>query len=169
MTAPMAFRWTGEAFEPLPRFVRACDDTFAIGEVHTLEVTEDRSGPSHRHYFAAIREAWMSLRDDAADRLRSPEALRKFALIRAGYADSTSMVASSKAEAQRLAAFMRPMDEFAVITVEGATVTRWTAKSQSMRAMGKKDFQASKEAVLGILADMLGTAPGEIERHAEAA
>ena len=169
MSAPMAFRWTGEAFEPLPRFVRACDATFAIGEVHTLEALEDRSGASHRHYFAAIRESWMSLRDDAADRFRSPEALRKFALIRAGYADSTSMVAGSKAEAQRMAAFMRPMDEFAVITVEGATVTRWTAKSQSQKAMGKAAFQASKEAVLEVLADMLCTARGEIEEHARAA
>ena len=164
MNSLAAYRWTGEVLDPLPRFVRVCNETFVVGEVYTLVTHEERSGLSHRHYFASIREAWMSLRDDAADRLRSPEALRKFALIKAGYADSQSITCASKAEAQRVAAFIRPVDEFAAVTVAGATVTRWTAKSQSMRAMGKAEFQASKDAVLDVLADMLGTTPRDLEQ-----
>ena len=168
MTAPVPYRWNGEAFEPLSRFKAECDRVFAIGEVHVLEPHEERSGASHRFYFAAIREAWMNLSDEMAQRFRSPEALRKYALIRAGYADSTSHVAGSKAEAQRLATFIQPIDEFAIVTVEGATVTRFTAKSQSLRAMGKREFENSKNAVLDIIAEMIGVTAGELVK-AEAA
>jgi hypothetical protein len=169
MTAPLALQWDGEAFVPVARFRRQCDQTYVVGEVYVMERHEDRSAVSHRHFFAAIREAWMNLPDDAADRFRSPEALRKFTLIKAGYADSQSIVCASKAEASRVAGFMRPIDEFAVITVEGATVTRWTAKSQSQNAMGKKVFGESKQRVLEVLADMIGTSTGDLAKQAEAA
>jgi hypothetical protein len=56
-----------------------------------------------------------------------------------------------------------------VIDVQEATVTRYTAKSQSMKAMGRAEFQASKEAVLGFLADMVGVTPDALATHAEAA
>jgi len=35
-------------------------------------------------------------------------------------------------------------------------VSQFTAKSQSVEAMGKSQFQAGKDAVLGILAVMIG-------------
>ena len=68
-----------------------------------------------------------------------------------------SIVASSKAEALRVAAFIRPVDEFAVVTVIEAVVTIYTAKSQNMRAMGKKGFRASADAVLDFVSAMIGT------------
>jgi len=51
-------------------------------------------------------------------------------------------------------------------TVREAVVTVYTAKSQSLRAMGKADFQASKDAVLGIVSEMVGTTPAELRREA---
>jgi ABC-type nickel/cobalt efflux system permease component RcnA len=54
------------------------------------------------------------------------------------------------------------MDDFAVVTVSEAVVTVYTAKSQSMRAMGKKAFAESKEAVLRILSEMLGVEVGQL-------
>jgi hypothetical protein len=40
------------------------------------------------------------------------------------------------------------MDEYAIVTVREAVVTVYTAKSQSMRAMGRETFQKSKDDVL---------------------
>ena len=66
-----------------------------------------------------------------------------------------------------MAAFVKPMDEFAIVTVSEAVVNVWTAKSQSVKAMGKKDFQASKDAVMAILAEMIGTARAALEKAGE--
>jgi hypothetical protein len=159
---PMAFSWTGA--EMVPVHPRLADRHFVIGETYALVQHEDRSAASHRHYFACIAEAHGSLPEAWADRLPTPEHLRKFCLIRAGFADSQTFVASSKAEAQRLASFIRPIDEFAVVTVEGCTVTRYTAKSQSEKAMGRKDFQASKDAVLSIVSDLIGVSADELRK-----
>lgn len=150
----MVFDWDGEAMRP--RHPRVADRHFVIGETYRLAVQEERSNASHGHYFAALAEAHTNLPEEWAERLPTPEHLRRYALIRSGFADSQTFVASSKAEAVRLAAFLRPVDEFAIVTVEGSTVTRYTAKSQSYRAMGKADFQASKDAVLSIAAAMIG-------------
>lgn len=159
---PIPFRWTGDSFEPLPRFARDCDRFFVVGQVYRMVEEQDRSDASHRHYFAMINEAWQSLPEPAAERFPTPEHLRKFALIKAGFADSRTFTASSRAEAVRLAAFMRPVDEFAIVTTDGATVTMWTARSQSMKAMGRKEFQASKDAVLRVLAELIGTTPNAL-------
>lgn len=129
---------------------------FAPGERYRVQLVEDRSMASHRAYFAAISEAWLNLPDGAYDEFQSPEMLRKKALIRAGYADERTFVCASKAEASRMAAFMRPMDEYAIVSVKEATVTVWTAKSQSVKAMGRKEFQRSKDAVLNVISGLIG-------------
>lgn len=164
MTAPLAFRWDGEAMRPLRP--KLADAAFVIGQNYLLDETHQRSGASHSHYFASLNEAWKNLPDDAAQRFPTVDHLRKYALIMAGYRDERTIVASSKAEAQRLAAFVRPMDDHAVVIVRDAVVRVWTAKSQSMRAMGAKDFQDSKSAVLAIVSDMIGVAPASLEANA---
>lgn len=169
MNAPIACRWDGESLIPLGRFARQADQTFVIGQTYNMVEHEERSSATHRHFFAAINEAWQSLPEHVSDRFPNPESLRKYALIRTGYCDTQSLVASSRAEAVRLAAFIRPSDEFAVVTVEGATVTRYTARSQSMRAMGKADFAASKDKVLDFIAGLIGVEPAALANQAEAA
>lgn len=149
MSAPLLFVWTDDGtMAPLPRFAKACDDAYTIGEVYRMEVQEQRSLISHNHYFATLQDIWLSLPEEFGERISSAEHMRKWALIRTGYRDESSIVCASKAEAQRVAAFIRPMDDFALVVVNGATVTVYTAKSQSMKAMGAKAFQQSKEAVL---------------------
>lgn len=167
--AALPMRWDGEAMVPLRGFARRADAQFVIGQTYRMEAIEERSAVSHRHYFAAINEAWANLPEHMAERFPSPEALRKFALIKAGYADSRQIVAASRAEAQRLAAFIRPMDEYSVVTVDQAVVTVFTARSQSVRAMGKAEFQNSKQKVLGGIADMIGVAPEALAAHGRAA
>lgn len=156
MSAPMPFRWTGEAFEPLPRFKAACDKEMVVGQVYRMEVQEERSLASHNHYFAALAERWQSLPEHFGDRFPTPDHLRRYALIRAGYRDERTIATASKAEALRVAAFVRPMDPYAIVTTTEALVTVWTAQSQSMKAMGREAFQKSKDDVLGTIDDMLG-------------
>lgn len=166
--APIPMRYDGEGFFPLPRFAKKADDEYVIGQVYRMAEVEDRSMSSHRQFFAAVNEGWQSLPEHYGERFATPDALRKYALIRAGYRDERTYVAASKAEARRLAAFMRPMDEYAVVTVSECVVTVYTAKSQSMKAMGRKEFQASKQAVLDVIASMIGVTPDDL-RRAEAA
>jgi hypothetical protein len=121
---------------------------------------------SHNQYFAAVTEAWKNLPEEYADQFPSVDHLRKWCLIKAGYRDERTIACSSKAEAQRIAAFIKPMDSFAVVVVREATVAVYTAKSQSMKAQGKKDFQESKAAVLEILAGMIGTSSETLKNNA---
>jgi hypothetical protein len=156
--------YDGESF--IPKVQRLADKHYVVGETYPLIVHEERSTNSHRHYFAAIHDAWMNLPEDIAVEFATSEHLRKWALIKAGYCDRRSIVCASKAEAVRFGAFMKPMDEFAVITVTEATVTVYTAQSQSMKAMGKADFQASKTAVLDIVSAMVGVKPAQLGKAA---
>lgn len=162
--APLLFSWDGEVMRP--RHPALADKQFVVGENYRLEVREDRSQASHNHYFAAVHESWANLPEHLAERFPTSEHLRKYALVKGGFRDERSIVAGSKAEAQRLAAFIRPMDEFAIVTVSEAVVTVYTAKSQSLKAMGRAEFGRSKEAVLGILADMIGVSAPELQRNA---
>ncbi len=161
---PQWFEWSGEAMIPLNP--KAADRIYTIGQRYHLEHREARSSQSHAHYFACINEAWQNLRGEAAERFSSPEHLRKWALIRVGYRDVRSFACASKKEAHRLAGFLRPVDEFAVIVVSGATVTMMTAQSQNMRSMDRKTFGASKTAVLEVLADLIGVSPEQLGRAA---
>lgn len=166
MSIPIPMRWDGEAFAPLPRFAKEADRQFVIGEVYRLAPVEERSMASHGHFFACVHDAWANLPEHLAPMFPTETHLRKWALVRAGYADHRSIVAASKAEAQRIAAFVKPMDEFAVVSVKEATVNVWTAQSQSMKAMGKKAFQDSKTKVIEILDDMVGVDRGALAKNA---
>lgn len=164
--SPLPFIWDGEAMRIRPGFQKRADEVFCVGETYNLDVVEDRSAASHRHYFAAVNEAWANLPDHLAERWPSAEHLRKAALIRAGYRDERSFACSSRAEAIRMAAFLKPIDDFAMVALSGTTVLVLTAKSQSVRAMGKAVFQESKDAVLNALADMIGVEPETLARAA---
>jgi hypothetical protein len=166
---PILCQWDGESFVPLARHAKLADTHFVVGETYPLVVEEGRSGISHRHYFASISEAWHQLPEDVAERWPTPEHLRKYALIRCGYADERSIVCASKAEAQRIGAFIKPMDDYAVVLASEAVVKVYTAKSQSVRAMGGKEFQKSKTAVLDFIAGLIGVTPESLSSNAQRA
>lgn len=165
MEGPLVFRWSGEAMEPLRHFAREADSRYVIGETYAMDEVQEASSKSRGHYFALIREGWLNLPEEEAERFPTTEALRKYALIRAGYRDERSIVCATKAEALRVAAFVRPMDPYAVVTVSEVVVRVWTAQSQSRRAMGKADFQASKDAVLEIISAMLDVTPAQLQEE----
>lgn len=168
--APILCVWSGEEMRPASRYwASRADEQFVVGERYAIEVQRERSYASHRAYFASLGEAWANLPDHLAERLPSVEALRKYALIQTGYRDERSIVCSSKAEAARLAAFIRPMDDFAIVSVSEAVVVVQTAKSQSFRAMGKQVFQRSKDDVLNYVASLIGVPSETLQREGRAA
>ena len=165
--APILCAWDGEHLTPVGQtWARRADAQWVVGERYYVEIRQERSEASHRAYFASINEAFQNLPEDMAERFPSADHLRRWALIKAGYRDERSIVAASKAEAQRIAAFIKPMDSYAIVTVKDAVVTVYLAKSQSYRAMGKADFDKSKAAVLEIVAQMIGTTAPALERNA---
>jgi hypothetical protein len=158
MSAPYFLaRWTGSAFEPLPRDRVACLQAFDAGRAYRICEYQERSPESHAHEFAVVDETWQNLPDRLRQQFPSPTHLRRHALIRAGYCNSRQLVCGSRAEAQRLAAFIRPFDEYALVVTDGSVVTVLTAHSQSKRAMGRKRFQESKDAILRFCAELIGT------------
>lgn len=156
---PLPFRWDGEAFWPLQP--RRADRFLTVGEVYSLAPYSDRSQASHGHQFAWLREAWQNLPEALADLYPSPEHLRKRALIDAGYYDETAVDCGSEDVAERVAVMMAKADDFALIFVRGCVVVRRVAKSQSRRAMGKEEFQASKSALMEIIGELIGVKLGE--------
>lgn len=172
---PIVFEWSGDFMAPLPRFRAQCDKQYVVGECYKLDVIEDRTLATHQHFFACLQTAWKNLPEDIAPRYPTMEALRKRALIKAGYAEERTRVFDTPADAQKAAALIQPLDDYAVILVKGCTVSVFTAKSQSMKAMGKADFQASKTAVLDIVSKLIGVdattlsaqSPGPREYHPE--
>lgn len=167
--APLLYTWEGDAFRPLNRFAAECDRRYIVGEVYRMELHEYRSDATHNHQFAWLKEAWLNLPEGIASEYPSPEHLRKRALIEAGYFDQTTTDAGSNAAAIRVAALCRGMDTFAHVVVRGSYVAVRTAKSQSVRAMGKADFQTSKTAIMDVIAAMIGTTAKQLERAGEMA
>lgn len=143
--------WTGTGLSLRASSLRALDERFGAGETLALEVQAMRSMNSHRHFFATIRDLWANLPERLAEAPygKSPECLRKHALIATGYADAVSVDCGTKAAAERVGAVMAAMGDYAVVSVSGPVVRRYTARSQSVRAMGRDEFQRSKDDVLG--------------------
>lgn len=169
-SSPIMWTWEGDVLRPAsPFWARKADQEFVIGERYRLVQEDDRSHKTHAHFFACVNEAWKNLPDDLAARFRNSEALRKYALIRSGHCDSQVFSLSSPEIAQTVAAAMRSLDEYAVIDVHGNVINLFVAKSQSYKAMNKKEFAQSKEDVLRVISEMLGTSIEQIGQAAKEA
>lgn len=161
---PLTYVRKGMALVPIGRHQNRFGDAFAEGQAYQMVPHEDRSDSSHRHYFALVREYWMNLPERLAreDWAMTPEFLRHYALIRAGWAVPTTYTCGSKAEAMRWARQMpRPVDKdgapvWHVRNVEGTVLTEIVPRSQAYRGMGKGNFQKSKDDVLGFLESLVG-------------
>ncbi len=167
---PIKCEWTGEALVPAGKhWANRADQQYVVGESYMVEIRQERSLNSHRHYFAAINESHANLPDHLAEQFPTPDALRRYALIRTGYRDERSIVAATPAEARAIAAFIKPMDSYAVVVVNDCVVTVYNAKSQSLRAMGRAQFSESKNAVLDFLSRMIGVERESLDKNAGAA
>lgn len=167
---PLVFEWDGEAMIPAGRYwARQADEQFVVGERYRLAEENERSSASHAHEFAWLTEAWNSLPDEMLAQYPNSEMLRKHGLIAKGFCTMVQHVCKSEAEAQRLAAILKPYDAYAVVVARGTVVTVYTAVSQSRRAMGAAQFQQSKTALMEFVGDLLGVDPqtiGKVEKAA---
>lgn len=166
--------WDGRVLIPDGnRSIAAVHDRFGEGEVVTIELDPDRSRQTHNHYFACIKTAWDNLPEQivSVPFAVSPETLRSHALCAMGYCDTEVIACGSEARAQETAAYLSRMavrfKGYALTEINGTLVTCHTPKSQSMKAMGREDFQDSKRAVLQYLADLIGVAVSDLTRTAK--
>ena len=163
---PLSFIWTGDSFIPIKRHAKLCDERYVVHERYELEVTQGRSTKTHNHEFAWLAEAWASLPEKYQFEpwAQSTEHLRKKALISTGFCTTETFACGTRAEAMRWASILRSDDEFALISLQGTTIHRFRALSQSKRAMGAKEFQRSKTAVIDYIANLLEVPAQELER-----
>lgn len=160
--------WRDGAFVPgSPYLAQYCDTTFGEGEVVTFERGEEHSIASRNHYFASVKTAWDNL-PESDERFPTPNALRKWALIRAGYCTESSVVCDSPEQAATIAAFTGN-SEGTIVVVRGNIVKKYTARSQSTKgngAMSPEEFQRSKVDVLDTIAELIAVKRRRLEEAA---
>ena len=162
---PQVFRWNGRVLEPLR--LALAERAFKPGEVYRLAIEEERSIASHNHFFAAVTEAWRNMPLELAEYFPSPEALRKRALIEAGFYDQQTIACGSPEVALRVAAFAGRNIPHCLVSITDQFVFVRTARSQSRAHMNAAEFQESKQRVLETLAALIKTKPAELLEHAE--
>jgi hypothetical protein len=172
-TAPLTFTWTDDGvMRPLLHLAKEADRRFVVGLNYRLEIIEQRSKQSHDHFFAVVDDAHANLPEVHKNRWLTPDDLRKWALIQAGFCKETTYIAQSKAEAVRIASFMHSTVPFSEVEVHGNLVALRTPKTQKTtgpEAMDRKEFQASKSGVLEVLAKLLDVTPDELAKQGNAA
>lgn len=162
--------WDGEVMRPsAPFWAKRADKAYVIGAQYRLVEEKERSSRSHKFYFSCINSTWENLTDELKERHPSPEHLRHWALIKAGWCDSQTIVLTTPEIAETVAAFTRPIDPFSVVTVRDTTVTIYTAKSQAYRAMDKADFRKSSDDVLRVLSEAIGVSVEQLGQAAREA
>ena len=152
---PIFADWDGNFFKPLKRFSKICENELTIGDKYQIEIVEKRSLKSHNFYFARLQELFMNLPESIADEFPSVEHLRKYALIKAGYHKTWAFSLEENGYSSSLKAMVKTLDEYAIILSDGSQYQVYTAKSQSMKEMGKDEFNKSKQAVLEVIEAMI--------------
>lgn len=154
------------AMVPIDRFERHCLEQFELGENYRMEVVEERSAASHKHYHAVLNEAWKTLPESKKAQYPTVNRMRSRLLIKAGYSHTSYKEFETPQIAARVAAFMKPLNEDDYVEAKGTVVMHSRAKSQSRSEMDKAEFEASKRDVLALLDEILGTPQGTVKREA---
>lgn len=95
----------------------------------------------------------------------SPEHLRKWCLIKAGFCDEKAIACKDHAQAVELATLLRQLDPYAVIKLGDDTIRIFTAHSQSMANADKETFARQKRAVFRELDDLIGVEHGTVTKQ----
>lgn len=138
------------------------------GETVTVTIERGRSMASHRHQFAWLNDAWLTLPESLRDMpwAETAETMRKHALIATGYHHTYTLDCGKEAPARRVKEALLAAEAgkhgYALGRVRGPVVTIWTPESQSIRAMGGDRFKASKQAILDWVAAQLGVSAREL-------
>jgi hypothetical protein len=172
---PVVFMWDGDHMVPQARYKRVCDRQFVVGEEYVLERVESRSMASHNQFFAAVNDAFDNLPEKLAASFPSAEHLRKWALIQTRHFEQREIEYDTQHDAETSARYARTEDIYARIKVErmpsGSGHGRWLlvirkARSQSLGAMKKAEFEQSKRDVLDLLETMTEVPKGSLMKNA---
>lgn len=164
---PVAFRFLNGAMVPInPFFAARAAKQFEPGHAYVLVPREARSPESHSHFFAALHEGWLNLTEEYAEEFATPEYLRAWCLVKAGFADKQVIVCATPDDAGRTAAIASSREKIRIVIVEGCVCNIWVPRSQSVKAMGKTEFEDSKRKVLDIVASMTHSTRQELEKNA---
>lgn len=153
---PIAFRWNGEVMTPRQKW--QASRQFVVGSEYFLIEHEERSDPSHRHFFATVKEAWKTLPESQSRRWADATHMRKWFLIKTGWSTDRIICAETEQGAKEIAALVGQLDPSAVVIIQGMVVTVSVARTQKSGrgGMNKEEFQKSKQAVLEEIAAVLG-------------
>lgn len=169
---PLPFRWDMARGVMIPeqRFSALARRQFTDGVVYVLEGFTPASHKERGHYFASIKQAWDNLDDEATARYPTPEHLRKWALVKAGWRQENQTVCDNKEDALRLAAFLRKLDDYAVVVVRENVVSIYIARSQKIGRpedglMTEEEWRRSRDDVLAILSGKIGVTSKTLEKE----
>lgn len=152
---------------PLPRYRNVAKRQFGeAGTEHILESASERSMAGHNAYFAAINDYFDNLPETIAPRFPTPTHFRRWLLIECGYFDERELTFGTEQNAIEASTYIRTLDEYARIHVHGRKLLIRRARSQSLKSMGKEEFDASKKAVLELAGEMTGISRTEAIRNA---
>jgi len=154
------------AMVPHQKYANVAKRQFADGETYTLQPAEERSMASHNQYFAALNDYYDNLPEKIEARWPSADHFRRWLLVETGWFDEKEFDMASEKHATALRTFIRTEDRYARIGGSGSKVIVRRARSQSLVAMGKADFEASKKAVLELAEAMVGTPVRTMMREA---
>lgn len=165
---PVIFVWTPEgAMVPLPRFRKLCDELYAVHAEYALIEHHGRNMRQHRAYFASLNDIFDNLAEQYDGVFPSPEHLREWALCQTEFCTVTHEAYETRKDALQAARALRKLAPYAVISVVGTTLVTKHAMSQSVRAMGKEEFEASCKAVLDVVAGMARMTPAEARKEGQ--
>jgi hypothetical protein len=159
------------AMVPLLRYHNVAQRQFAEGAEYILAEVEERSRASHNHYFAALHQGFENLPEKIQARFPTIEHMRAWMLIETGCCEEKEFRLANETERKRLGTFIRTQSRYARLTptmIDGfpVLIVR-TPLSQSMREMGKREFEASKKKVLDLLEAFVGVPLGTLMKNAK--
>jgi hypothetical protein len=163
----LPYVWDGEAMIPDAKFKKLAERQFIKGERYVLEAHDQVSHKERAHYHATIAEAHSNLEGDVLERYPTPEHLRKWALVKAGWRTVQHQSFDTEARANWVATMIRSKDAFAVVTVQGKLVTVYTPRSQRVGpgCMTREEWQQSKRDVLDIVSGTIGVSRKALEKE----
>ena len=168
LPSPMIFEWNGEAMVPTSRFIAEANRRYVVHERYMLEETHERNMVKHRRQFAFVKEAWKNLPDCYRDEpwAQSPDHMRRYFLIKCGYSHTETIPCGSNAEALRWLPRLRADNPYAIVTVRGSLIYRYTAESQSLPAMGAQRFYESRAAIMAEIDALMQVDQGATQKAA---
>lgn len=154
-------RYAGEgSFEATSKSTQELlDRQLVVGEAYRIDIYHERSEKFHAKYFAVIADAWEHLPEAWAALLPSPEHLRKYALIKAGWCEVVTFPMKSKEDAIRAINTAKFFDAYCLATASANVLTVYKARSQRKSYQSAVEFKEIAGKVFHIIGEMIGVDP----------